>query len=104
VTMKLDARAFGLAAGTTAAALFLLCALAVAIAPGATTTFAGYMIHADLSGLSRSLTFGTFVGGLAFWGLGTAVTFWLVAAIYNRLIGVASRASTPQPRPAAQRA
>ena len=60
--MKLDARAFGLAAGMTAAALFVLCALAVAIAPGATTAFAGYLIHTDLSGLSRSLTFGTFVG------------------------------------------
>jgi uncharacterized protein DUF5676 len=99
--MKLDARAFGLAAGTTAAALFLLCALAVAIAPGATTAFAGYMIHADLSGLSRSLTFGSFVGGLVCWALCTALTFWLVAAIYNRLLGAAFRASAPQPRPAA---
>lgn len=39
--MKLDARAFGLAAGATAAVLFLVCALAVAIAAGPTTAFAG---------------------------------------------------------------
>ncbi len=83
--MRLDARAFGVAAGATAAVLFILCALAVAIAPGPTTASAGYLIHADLSGLSRSLTFGSFVGGLISWALGTALTFWLVAAIYNRL-------------------
>jgi len=87
--MRLDTRAFGLAAGATAAALFILCAVAVAIAPGATTAFAGYMIHTDLSELSRSLTFGNFVGGLVCWALGTGLTFWLVAALYNRLIGVA---------------
>jgi hypothetical protein len=37
--MRLDARAFGLATGATAAALFILCALAVAVAPGPTTAF-----------------------------------------------------------------
>lgn len=83
--MRLDARAFGVAAGATAAVLFTVCALAVAIAPGATTAFAGYLIHMDLSGMSRSLTLGNFVGGLICWAVGTALTFWLVAAIYNRL-------------------
>lgn len=102
--MRLDARAFGLAGGATAVALFILCAFAVAIAPGPVTAFAGYLIHTDLSGLSRSLTFGSFVGGLACWSLGTGLTLWLVAALYNRFSGVASTASAPQPRPASQRA
>jgi membrane protein YqaA with SNARE-associated domain len=100
--MRLDARAFGLAAGMTAAALFILCAVAVAIAPGPTTTFAGYLIHTDLSGLSRSLTLGNFVGGLICWAVGTTLTFWLVAAIYNRLLGIRSTAPVPAPRPAVQ--
>lgn len=95
--MRLDARAFGFAAGTTAAALFILCAVAVAIAPGPTTAFAGYLIHTDLSGMSRSLTLGNFVGGLICWALGAALTFWLVAAIYNRLIGVRSPVTGPRP-------
>jgi len=102
--MRLDARAYGLAAGATAALLFILCAVAVAIAPGSTTAFAGYLIHTDLSGLSRSLTFGSFVGGLICWTVGTALTFWLAAAIYNRLIGARSAAPVIEPRPAAQRA
>jgi hypothetical protein len=102
--MRLNARAFAIAAGATAAVLFILCALAVAIAPGATTAFAGYLIHADLSGLSRSLTFGNVVGGLILWALGTALAFWLVAVIYNRLMGVESPTPATEPKPAAQRA
>jgi hypothetical protein len=83
--MKLDVRAFGVAAGATGAVLFVICALAVAIAPDATTAFAGHLIHVDLSGMSRTLTLGSFVGGLICWSVGTALTFSLVAAIYNRL-------------------
>jgi hypothetical protein len=102
--MRFDARAFGLAAGATAAVLFILCSVAVAIAPGPTTDFAGYLIHMNLSGLSRSLTFGSFVGGLICWTVGTGLTFWLAAAIYNRLIGARTAAPVIEPRPAAQRA
>lgn len=44
--MRIDSRALGLAAGTVAAALFLLCAVAVAIAPDATTSMASTLIPA----------------------------------------------------------
>jgi hypothetical protein len=83
--MRLDTRAFGLAAGAVAAVLFLLCALAVAIAPEVTTAFAGDLIHADLSGIARNLTFATFVVGLVAWPVGTALSFWFVAVVYNQL-------------------
>ena len=89
--MRLDTRAFAFAAGITAAVLFTLCALAVAIAPGATTGFFGYLVHLDLSALPRTLTFGSFVGGLICWTLGAGLTFGLAAAIYNRLIGAGLR-------------
>ena len=85
--MRLDARALGLAGGATAAVLFIICASAVAIAPGPTTAFAGSLIHMDLSSMSRALTFGSFLGGLISWVVGTSLTSWLVAAVYNRLIG-----------------
>jgi len=85
--MRLNARAFGLAAGATAAVLFTACSLAVAVAPTATTAFFGHLIHMDLSGLPRTLTFSSFIGGLFAWTLGTALAFGLAAAIYNRLTG-----------------
>jgi hypothetical protein len=99
--MKLDARAFGLAAGTGAAMLFLICAAAVAIAPEATTAFAGELIHADLSGMTRTLTPGSFVAGLVCWFVGTALTFWFVAWTYNRLAGRTSDVRVTQPHPVA---
>jgi 2TM family of unknown function (DUF5676) len=84
--MSLNTRAFGLAGGLTAAVLFVLCAAAVAVAPNATTAFAGYLIHTDVSALSRTLTWGNFFGGLVAWTVGTAMTFALAAWFYNRLL------------------
>jgi len=98
--MRLDTRAFAIAAGATAAVLFTLCALAVAIAPGSTTAFFGYLVHLDLSALPRTLTFASFIGGLICWTVGTALAFGLAAAIYNRVIRigpVAQAAGGPQP-------
>lgn len=94
--MRLDARAFALAAGFTAALLFVICALGVAIAPGATTAFAGMLIHADLSGIIRTLTFGTFVGGLICWTLGTTLAFWFMGVAYNRLAGIRLASGFPE--------
>jgi hypothetical protein len=90
--MRLDTRAFAFAAGMTAAVLFTLCALAVAIAPGPTTAFFGYLMHLDLSTLPMTLTLGSFVGGLVCWTLGTALTFGFAASIYNRLVTPGLRA------------
>jgi hypothetical protein len=83
-----------MAAGIVAAVLFTICALAVAVAPESTTALAGYLIHLDLSGVIRTLTFGSFIAGLVIWTLGTAITFGFAAAIYNKLVarvGVAQR-------------
>jgi hypothetical protein len=85
--MRLDPKAFGLAAGLAAVMLFVVCAIAVALAPDATTALAGFLIHADLGDFRRTLTWGNFVGGLLGWGVGTALVFSLVAAFYNRLSG-----------------
>ena len=82
--MRIDARAFGLAAGLTAAVLFILCATAVVVAPGSTTSVASFLIHMDLSGMSRSMTLTSFVGGLLAWSVGTGLTFGLAGVLYNR--------------------
>lgn len=84
--MRLELRAFAFAGGLTAAVLFTVCAFAVAVAPEATTAFAGTLIHADLGGMTRTLTWGSFCLGLVVWTGGTALTFGLVAAVYNRAI------------------
>jgi hypothetical protein len=83
--MKLDTRAFAIAAAVVAAALFTICAFFVAVAPRETTNVLGYLIHVDLSGLSRSLTWGNYFISLVSWSLGTGIVFGGMAWLYNRL-------------------
>lgn len=86
--MSLDPRAFGLAAGAMAAALFTVCALIVAVVPGAAVGFFGYILHLDLTGLARPVTVANFVGGLFAWTIGVGIVFGLGGAFYNRFLPV----------------
>lgn len=90
--MRLDSRAFGLAAGTVAAVLFTLCALAVALAPAATTAVASSLIHLDLSGMARTITWGGYFGGLLCWSIGLGLVFAAIGGLYNRFLGSAPAA------------
>lgn len=99
--MRLDTRAFAIAAGMAAALLFTLCAAAVAIAPDATTAFFGYIVHLDVSGMRRELTVASFIVGLIAWTLGTALTFGFAAMMYNRLIGSVAVKQAAAPAPVA---
>lgn len=94
-TTAINVRAFGTAAGFMAGAVVIICSLAVAIAPEATTAFAGYVVHVDLSGFSRTLNWGSFFAGLFFWTLGTGFVFGAAGSLYNRFSGHA-----PASRPA----
>ena len=91
--MELDARALGLAAGTVASVLFTLCALAVAVAPAATTAFATSLIHLDLTGLARSITWVNYFSGLFCWSIGAGLVFAAVGGLYNRSAGRAPAAA-----------
>ena len=99
--MRLDACAFGLAAGTVAAILYLVCGVAVLVAPGPTTTLASYIIHMDLSTMPRLVTAWGFLVGLAFWTFGTAGVFAAVAGVYNQLAVVPREERLQARRPAA---
>jgi hypothetical protein len=88
---SLETSAFGLAGASIAALLFTICAVAVALAPEASVASASYMIHLDLTGVSRSITWGSFFLGLICWSLGTGLVFATTAAFYNRFLGTGGR-------------
>jgi hypothetical protein len=81
--MMLNIRAFGFAAATMAAALFTICAAGVATAPGAMTQLAGFLIHVDMTGFVRNLTWASFFGGVVAWSLGVGLLFASIGALYN---------------------
>lgn len=88
--MRLDAKRLALATAMITAILWLLCSAAVSLAPAPTMMITGYMVHADLSTVSWSLSWGAVLIGLVAWTISTAVAAWLLAWTYNRLHGAPS--------------
>lgn len=85
--MKINANAFGLAAGIISSALSLLCTILIALIPGPTMNFSGWLIHmnrlADIFG-PRTVTLGNgIVGVVGFFIIGY-ILGWLFAAVYNK--------------------
>lgn len=83
--MKLNVRALSFASGIVSAVSFIVCALAVVIAPGLTSRFFSYVFHVDLTSLSRTITWGNFFGGMLLFSVGVAIFVGLTAWCYNRL-------------------
>lgn len=81
--MKLNVSAFGFAVGIVMAAAFTICAFFVAVAPDATAAAIGYLLHINLSGLTRSITWLSYVAGVLAIGLWAALWAAVAAAIYN---------------------
>lgn len=81
--MKLNVWPFSLSVGVVTALVFAICAFFVAVAPEATAAFFSYLLHIDLTGLVRKLTWGSFFAGLfgvsITMAIGAAATAW----IYN---------------------
>ena len=78
------------AAAIAAAALWTVCTALVVLAPGPARWVTGQMLHADLSGMDWSLTFGGFVAGLVAWSVLAWVVAVAIGAVY-RALGTAPR-------------
>ena len=84
--MKLNVWAFGSAVGIAVAAAFTICAFFVAVAPEATAAFIGYLLHIDLSGVTRPVTWANYLAGVLAVGIWTALMAAVAAGIYNSMI------------------
>jgi uncharacterized protein DUF5676 len=81
--MKLNVWAFGFAVGVVIAAAFTICAFFVAIASEATAAFTCYLLHADLSSLTRPVTWKSYFAGVLAIGIWTGLWAAAAAKIYN---------------------
>lgn len=73
------------AAGLIWAAGYSLCAAAVALAPAQTAAAFSYVMHIDLTGLSRAITWGSYFGGLIVSTLVIATYAGAIGGLYNLL-------------------
>ena len=85
--MKLNPGAIFWAAGIVSAASYAVCAVFVAIAPGATAQAFSWVMHIDLTGLARHISWLSFFGGMVCFSLVIAVLASAAAWAYNRLTG-----------------
>lgn len=84
--MKLNTGAIFWAAAIVAAASYIVCAAFIAAAPGATSQFFSWVMHIDLTSMSRHITWSSFFGGIvSFSGL-MGVLAGASAWAYNRLV------------------
>ena len=85
ITTMLRVRSLFIATAIMSALAYIICVVFIALAPKATMTFFGYIFHADLSSIVRSISFDSFLVGLAAWSIGTGLYAALIARLYNRL-------------------
>ena len=85
--MKLNIWPFSYSVGIVTAAAFTICAFFVAVAPEATAAFIGYLLHTNLTGLTRPITWGSYIAGVLGIGIWTVLWAAAVAKIYNLSIG-----------------
>jgi 2TM family of unknown function (DUF5676) len=84
--MKLNIWGYGIAVGAVVAVAFTICAFFVAIAPEATTEFIGYLLHINLPGLARPISWASYFAGVLGIGIWTGLWAAVVAKFYNLLI------------------
>lgn len=82
--MKLDVRAIAISEGLVMAAVFVICAFVIAVAPEQTAAATQYLFHIDLSSLARPISWGGFFAGLVVFSVFMAAVAGLWGSIYNR--------------------
>ena len=85
--MMLKPTALGAASAISFAILWIICSAAVAVLPGFMMTMSGHMMHGDFSQMGWTLTWAGVFLGLVAWAAVAFVSGWLIAAVYNRLLG-----------------
>jgi len=82
--MRIKAAALGFAAALVMAVAFGLCGVLFAIAPGPMSAFVGWVVHIDVSQLTRPISAADLVFGVLLTASYVGLLVGAVAALYNR--------------------
>ncbi len=83
--LRLSVRSLFLATAIASGIAYVICVLFLTVAPQATMAFFSYVLHTNLSGMIRSVNWGSFIVGLLVWSTGTGLYAAFVARLYNKL-------------------
>jgi len=80
----INSRALASSAGIVATAGFAICGAFVAFAPGAVSSFFGWVLHIDLSTMARPISLASYSSGLVVFAAFVWLVVALVSTLYNR--------------------
>jgi hypothetical protein len=83
--MSIKAPALGLAAATITAIAFGIWGLLFAIVPGPASAFVGWVLHIDVSEMTRPVSAWNLLGGIVLFGGYVGLFVGVTAALYNRM-------------------
>ena len=83
--MRLDASKLGFAAAIVMGIAFGICGLLFALLPGPTAAFASWVLHIDVSQMTKPISMWNLFCGILLFAAYVGVLVSLVANFYNRL-------------------
>ena len=82
--MSLDTKSFGLSAAAATAIVYSICALVVSLSPSGASSVLSYVLHLDLSTMTRPLSWASYFVGVVAFSITVGLVFALAAGFYNR--------------------
>ena len=86
--MRIKPLPLGLSAGIVIAIAFGICGIFFTVAPGPTSAFVSWVMHVDVTGLTRPVSPGNLFAGILLFGAYVGLLVGLIAALYNRVTGL----------------
>lgn len=80
----IKSRALATSSTIVVATTFAICGALIAFAPGAVSSFFGWVLHVDLSTMARPISAASYVGGLVVFATFVWLVVALVLTLYNR--------------------
>jgi hypothetical protein len=81
--MNANLKSLAVAVGLVSGLVYVVCYLFLIAFPGPTIAFFSLILHEDVSAIHPLLTWGSFITGLLFWGVGPAVYVALIGRVFG---------------------
>lgn len=82
--MRIKSSALGFAAATVTAVAFGICGLFFAVAPGVTSAFMSWVLHIDITAMTRPVSVMNLLAGIVLFAAYVGTLAGVTAALYNR--------------------